>query len=206
MKDIAAFLEVRGRCSSSGPLFANADGTKMNDKTIFNIVKRWSRKAGLQQKCYSPHSFRHFAATRLLDHGVPIHSVKAMLGHESIETTDIYAHTSMRALEKALADKVPELGSERRAQGSDSQASAGPPAEPAPTTAIGDGDASAGMQAFPQLQVPFLVVPLGNGQGMSFDGASKHVRIDVKINGGAVETRVTEEPLDGEEVKTGAQE
>jgi integrase/recombinase XerD len=64
----------------------------------------------LKKKCISPHTIRHGTAMALLDAGVDISVIALWLGHESIETTNGYLHTSLATKEKALA-KVMPLGS-----------------------------------------------------------------------------------------------
>ena len=66
------------------------------------IVKNAAKALGLHQAT-SPHSFRHYRATQLLNEGMPLESVQAYLGHVSIETTRIvYAHTHTAVLEDQL--------------------------------------------------------------------------------------------------------
>ena len=198
IEDLQSYLESREECSSSDPLLTNGNGAGLADKTIFNIVKRWVKAAGLEDKGYSPHSFRHFAATRLLNHGVPIHAVKVMMGHESIETTDVYAHTSVQELERALEEHVPGLGCEPAPRDTALQGNNGP-VPPTPFVGTDGGCQPAQALALSYPPAPLLIVPLSNSQGMLLDGTPKHIRIDVKIDGGAVEARVTQEPLDGDE-------
>ena len=54
-------------------------------------IRKASQLAGITKKV-SAHSFRHSFATHLLESGTPIHSVQELLGHENIETTQIYLH------------------------------------------------------------------------------------------------------------------
>lgn len=70
--------------------------------SIWNLVKAAAKALGLSATT-SPHSFRHFRATQLLNEGMPLESVQAYLGHTSPETTRIvYAHTHTAVLRDQL--------------------------------------------------------------------------------------------------------
>jgi site-specific recombinase XerD len=74
--------------------------------SVWNLVKVAAKALGLS-KTTSPHSFRHYRATQLLNEGMPLESVQAYLGHSSPETTRIvYAHTYV----SVLRDQLNEYG------------------------------------------------------------------------------------------------
>jgi site-specific recombinase XerD len=78
-------------------------GNALGRGTIWAIVKKATRALGLH-KSTSPHSFRHFRATQLLNEGMPLESVQAYLGHQDISTTrKVYAHTETAVLRDQLA-------------------------------------------------------------------------------------------------------
>ena len=72
-------------------LFLNRRGRKLTRVMIFTIVKQLVEAAGID-KNVSPHTFRHSFATHLVEGGADLRAVQEMLGHESIQTTEIYTH------------------------------------------------------------------------------------------------------------------
>jgi len=94
--------EARQMTGGRDPLFIRHDRdqtTPITTKTIWYIVNQAARAAGLETSI-SPHDFRRYIATALLSEGMPLESVQAFLGHESIVTTrTVYAHTWNEVLE-----------------------------------------------------------------------------------------------------------
>ena len=74
--------------------------------TVFHIVKELVEAAGVQ-KNVSPHTFRHSFATHLLEGGANLRIIQAMLGHESIATTEIYAHVDRTRLREEIFEHHP---------------------------------------------------------------------------------------------------
>ena len=72
-------------------------GKKLSRITVFHIVKVLAENAGITKEI-SPHTFRHSFATHLLEGGANLRVIQAMLGHESIATTQIYAHVDSTRL------------------------------------------------------------------------------------------------------------
>lgn len=81
-------------------LFLNVEGRRMTPGRLGSHVGELIRKAGIG-KVGSCHLFRHTFATLLLENGCDIRYVQAMLGHSKLETTEIYTHVSIRALQDA---------------------------------------------------------------------------------------------------------
>ena len=80
----------------------------MSSDALQRLVARHIRTAGkvcpsLQRKKVTPHTLRHTTAMDLLQRGVDITVIALWLGHESIQTTQIYLHADMTMKEKALA-------------------------------------------------------------------------------------------------------
>lgn len=82
-------------------IFLNRRGSRLTRLMIFLIVKSLAKKAGIS-KNISPHTFRHSFATHLVEGGADLRAVQAMLGHESITTTEIYTHLDREFLRTTL--------------------------------------------------------------------------------------------------------
>jgi integrase/recombinase XerD len=78
-------------------LFLNRFGNKLSRMGFWKILQEAVLKAGIKHDV-SPHTFRHSFATHLLEAGVNLRIVQTLLGHSSINTTQIYTHVDMRWL------------------------------------------------------------------------------------------------------------
>jgi integrase/recombinase XerD len=100
---------LRERAGADGdPLFPTNRGTKLSRDALEGIVRKHTSLASrscssLVGKRVSPHVLRHSTAMELLHHGVDQSVIALWLGHESVETTQIYMHADLRLKEKALA-------------------------------------------------------------------------------------------------------
>ncbi|MBR2358865.1 MAG: site-specific tyrosine recombinase XerD [Bacteroidaceae bacterium] len=81
-------------------------GTKLSRIMVFHIVKVQVEAAGIS-KVVSPHTFRHSFATHLLEGGANLRVIQAMLGHESITTTEIYSHVENHRLRQEIIECHP---------------------------------------------------------------------------------------------------
>ena len=86
---------------STPALFVNRSGRRLNTFDVRNLVKSRSLQAGLENPM-SPHLLRHAFATHLLENGASIRHVQAMLGHASIDSTQIYTHVDRRRLSETV--------------------------------------------------------------------------------------------------------
>lgn len=92
--------------TDTGRFFVNSRGVALSDQSIRNMINDHARRAGISQHM-TPHMFRHTFATGLLDNGVDIRYIQAMLGHSSINTTEIYTHVSTDRQRKILEASHP---------------------------------------------------------------------------------------------------
>ncbi len=77
--------------TDEGFVFLNQRGRKLSRMGIWGIINKYSKNAGIQFQVH-PHSFRHSFATHLVEGGADLRVVQEMLGHSSINTTQIYTH------------------------------------------------------------------------------------------------------------------
>lgn len=87
-------------------LIQSNNGNKINASSIQKILKDILKRASLK-KNITPHVFRHTFATHLLNEGCDILTVKELLGHSSLDTTQIYTHVSNEKLRKVYLDTHP---------------------------------------------------------------------------------------------------
>lgn len=74
-------------------VFLNKNGKKLTRQYFFEIIKEHAKLAGIN-KTISPHTLRHSFATHLISNGASLNAVKELLGHQNIETTQIYTHVA----------------------------------------------------------------------------------------------------------------
>ena len=91
---------------NSEALFLGRDGLRISQSTVYNIVKEQLRQVSTLKKC-SPHVLRHSFATAMLNHDAGLEGVKKLLGHESLETTEIYTHTTFEQLRRIYKEAHP---------------------------------------------------------------------------------------------------
>ncbi len=110
---IRAYLPLRGARlqaeKADRHLFLNARGQGISPRGIAYLVERYAVNAGIH-KSLSPHGFRHSFATHLVGRGADIRAVQAMLGHESISTTQIYTHVNIERLRAVYENAHPHAG------------------------------------------------------------------------------------------------
>ena len=82
-------------------VFLNRRGAHLTRTMILIMIKRLAAEAGIQ-KTISPHTLRHSFATALLEGGADLRVIQALLGHESIGTTEIYTHIDTSTLRQEI--------------------------------------------------------------------------------------------------------
>jgi integrase/recombinase XerD len=84
------------------PLFLSRNGGAIERTAVWRIVRRQARRCGIQGKA-SPHTLRHSFATHLLEGGADLRVVQELLGHVSVNTTEIYTHVQTSRLRELHA-------------------------------------------------------------------------------------------------------
>jgi integrase/recombinase XerD len=87
-------------------VFLNRRGAHLTRTMILIMIKQQAVEAGIT-KTISPHTLRHSFATALLEGGADLRVIQAMLGHESIGTTEIYTHIDMSTLRQQILEHHP---------------------------------------------------------------------------------------------------
>lgn len=100
------YLDFRGRMPTikdKNALFLSQRGDRISNKTVQFVVKKYLDLAGLEFKKFSTHKLRHTAATLMYQSGkVDVRVLKDILGHEQLNTTQIYTHTSDAQMQDAM--------------------------------------------------------------------------------------------------------
>lgn len=93
-KAIDAYLVERNKkvLTDNRALFGSRDGNRISVTAVHRLVKKHMLAAGLDATQFSAHKLRHTAATMMLSGGVDVKTVQEVLGHENLNTTQIYTH------------------------------------------------------------------------------------------------------------------
>ena len=102
-KAIDAYLDERNKktLSDNRALFGSRDGNRISVTAVHRLVKKALLQAGLDSTQFSAHKLRHTAATMMLSGGVDVKTVQEVLGHENLNTTQIYTHIESTELKLA---------------------------------------------------------------------------------------------------------
>jgi len=102
-KAIDAYLVERNKkvLSDNRALFGSRDGNRISVTAVHRLVKKALLQAGLDQNQFSAQKLRHTAATMMLSGGVDVKTVQEVLGHENLNTTQIYTHIESTELKLA---------------------------------------------------------------------------------------------------------
>ena len=105
---MAELARLISRRSNTGHVFLNRRGEPITRFGIHTMVERYVQKISpimpsLKNKRVSPHTIRHTTATHLLRAGVDINTIRAWLGHVSLNTTNVYAEVDLEMKANTLA-------------------------------------------------------------------------------------------------------
>jgi integrase/recombinase XerC len=106
--EIRRYMDVRNAHTTAdcGAFFLNDRGTRITEALVGRIVREnLSKVTSLKKR--SPHVLRHSFATAMLNNGAGLESIKNLLGHESVSTTEIYAHTTFEQLKRVYKEAHP---------------------------------------------------------------------------------------------------
>ena len=80
-------------------LFLSARGNRLSKNMVWELVKKYAKKAKIK-KNVSPHTFRHTCATAMLKNKADVRAVQELLGHESLDTTQVYTRVTINDLKE----------------------------------------------------------------------------------------------------------
>lgn len=109
--DVISVLKEYKKCfemqiQNCGRFFVNQSGRPLSDQSIRRMINKYTASAAIEQHI-TPHMFRHTFATSLLEADVDIRYIQEMLGHSSINITEIYTHVAMSKQRDILVSKHP---------------------------------------------------------------------------------------------------
>jgi integrase/recombinase XerC len=108
-QQINAYISERSnlkRVADGDFFFVTKKGVKLNDSFVYRLINNYFSNVSEKVK-KSPHILRHTFATHLLNNGADINSVKELLGHSSLASTQVYTHSSLSELKKVYGNAHP---------------------------------------------------------------------------------------------------
>lgn len=108
-EQIEVYLQERaflGVIEDADYFFLTLKGIKLNDSLVYRLINNYFSNVSEKVK-KSPHILRHTFATHLLNNGADLNSVKELLGHSSLASTQVYTHSSLNELKKVYKDAHP---------------------------------------------------------------------------------------------------
>lgn len=106
-QNLTEYLTYRNNLKSINSfLFLSKSHKQMERTAVFRIIKKTTSKLGLDSDIH-PHTFRHSAATHMLEGGCDLRTVQEFLGHSSVSTTQIYTKITKEFLEEAFIESHP---------------------------------------------------------------------------------------------------
>ena len=99
LTSIHNYLPLRNELAENDYLFVTSKGNKMYETLVYRIINSYFSLASTKLK-KSPHILRHSFATHLLNEGANLNSVKELLGHSSLASTQVYTKNSLESLKQ----------------------------------------------------------------------------------------------------------
>lgn len=100
------FSKASQKSMASDPVFLNRWGTRLTTRSVGRMLEKYLKICGLDERT-SPHTLRHCFATHLLNRGAGIRSIQELLGHQSLQTTQIYTHVNAQTLREVYEKSHP---------------------------------------------------------------------------------------------------
>ena len=100
---IKRYLKAREDTFTLSPLFLSKRNQRIDTATVWYLVKKYLKQAQIEKDKLSPHTLRHTFATTLLKQGENILTIKELLSHRNLRTTERYLHISNRELRTAVS-------------------------------------------------------------------------------------------------------
>lgn len=107
LKTVQEYLNLReGVVSAESALFVTEKGNKIYETLVYRVINNYFSRVSTKVK-KSPHILRHSFATHLLNQGADLNSVKELLGHSSLASTQVYTHNSLEKIKKVYNQAHP---------------------------------------------------------------------------------------------------
>ncbi len=113
---IENYMKIRREAAvNTGALFLSSRRERISKSTVHSLVKKHLEQAGIDSTKYSSHKLRHTAATLMLQSGVDVRTLQELLGHEHLNTTQIYTHVENENLrDAALRSPLADIKSDKK--------------------------------------------------------------------------------------------
>jgi integrase/recombinase XerC len=108
-EQIKTYLKERNNLNSINDanfLFLLSNGNKINETFVYRLINSYFSNVSEKVK-KSPHMLRHTFATHMLNHGADLNSIKELLGHSSLASTQVYTHSSLAELKNVYQNAHP---------------------------------------------------------------------------------------------------
>jgi len=92
-EDLWEYLQIRSPLKENS-LVINNCGLRLKKTSLYNILRKYLKRAGLASRNITPHKLRHSYATFLYQQGTDVFTLQELLGHNDLETTRVYTHVS----------------------------------------------------------------------------------------------------------------